>query len=61
LGYLVGLLFQEHLKQLKREEREGREYFKAMRDEEDSLPEGEKREFSFASTLSGMGFKERYD
>eukprot|EP00913_Durusdinium_trenchii_P000982 g906.t1 len=33
---------REHLKQLKREEREG-----------------EKREFSFASTLSGMGFKEK--
>ncbi|CAE7305105.1 unnamed protein product [Symbiodinium natans] len=33
---------QEHLKQLKREEREG-----------------EKREFSFASTLSGLGFKEK--
>ena len=26
------MLFQEHLKQLKREEREGGEYFKAMRD-----------------------------
>ena len=33
---------QEHLRQLKREEREG-----------------EKREFSFASTLSGLGFKEK--